>query len=72
MNVYSPIEPNFYRIYRVDQGTDVVKSKPANVDRLLGYEAKLDIPEFKDLFDGTGELVSVAIQPWYVRKVFLP
>jgi hypothetical protein len=70
--VYSAVEPTFYRIYRVDQGTDVVKSRPANVDRLLSYEAKLDVPEFKDLLDGTEELVSVAIQPWYVRRVFLP
>ena len=72
LNVYSAVEPTFYRIYRVDQGTDIVMSKPKNVDRLLGYDARMNVPEFKSVFDGTEELISVAVLPWYVRKVFLP
>ena len=71
-DVYSSVEPNFYRIYRVDQGTDVVMSKPKNIDRLLDYDARINVPEFKGIFDGSEELISVAVLPWYVRKVFLP
>ncbi len=71
-DVYSSVEPDFFRIYRVDQGTDIVMSKPANIDRLLDYDLRVNVPEFKDVFDGTEELISVAILPWYVRKVFLP
>ena len=72
LNIYSAVEPTFYRIYRVDQGTDIVMSKPKNIDRLLGYEARINVPEFKSVLDGTEELISVAVLPWYVRKVFLP
>lgn len=71
-HVYSAVVPSFYRIYRVDQGIDIVKSVPASVDRLLGYDAHIDVPKFKDVFNGTEELVSVAVLPWYVRRVFLP
>jgi len=71
-DVYSSVEPNFYRIYRVDQGTDIVMSKPKNIDRLLDYDARINVPEFKDIFDGSEELIAVAALPWYVRKVFLP
>ena len=70
--VRSSIEPNFYRIYRVDQGVELVKSVPAGVDRLQSYEFRSTVPELAKVFDGSWQLVSVTALPWYVRQVSLP
>ncbi|MGH7843671.1 MAG: hypothetical protein ACREQW_00665 [Candidatus Binatia bacterium] len=65
-------DPNFFRLYRVDQGTDVVKSIPVGVDRVQSYQLQVTMAELRKLFDGSEQLVSIAILPWYVRQVFLP
>ncbi len=71
-DVYSSVEPDFYRIYRVDQGTNIVMSEPMNINDLLAYDARINVAEYDTIFDGNEELVAVAVLPWYVRKVFLP
>lgn len=68
----SAVEPNFYRIYRVDLGVELVKSVPAGIDRLQSYEFRSTVPELAKLFDGTAQLVSITASPWYVRQVSLP
>jgi hypothetical protein len=68
----SAAEPDFFRIYRVDQGTEVVKSVPSGTDRLQSYEFKSTINELAKLFDGGARLVSITAVPWYVRQVSLP
>lgn len=68
----SAVDPNFFRIYRVDQGLDVVKSVPAGVDRLQQYSLRATMAELRKLFDGTEQLVSVSLLPWYLRQVSLP
>lgn len=68
----SSVDPNFYRIYRVDQGAEVVKSVPAGVDRLQSYEFRSTVPELSKVFDGSSQLVSITAIPWYVRQVSLP
>lgn len=70
--VYSNVEPTFFRIYRVDQGIDVVKSVPNGIDRVQNFQLRVGIPELGKLFDGSERVVSVAIIPWYVLQVFLP
>ena len=70
--VYSAQEPSFYRIYRVEQGTDVVKSVPAGIDRVQNYQLTIGIPELRKIFDGSEQLVSIAVIPWYVRQTSLP
>ncbi len=70
--VYSNVEPNFFRIYRVDQGSDVVKSVPDGIDRVKNYQLRVGIPELGKLFDGSEKVVSIAVLPWYLRQVFLP
>jgi len=69
---YSSVEPSFFRIYRVDQGVDVVKSIPAGVDRIQSYEFRTTLSELAKLFDGSEQLVSISVHPWFVRQVFLP
>jgi hypothetical protein len=69
---HSPVDPSFFRIYRFDAGTDVVKSIPVGIDRVRSYQFRVTVPELRKLFDGAEQLVSIAILPWYVRQVFLP
>lgn len=70
--VYSAVEPAFFRIYRVEQGADVVKSTATGTDRVRGYEFSSTLRVFAKLFDGNEKLVSITSVPWYVRQVFLP
>jgi len=69
---HSAVDPAFYRIYRYEEGIDIVKSVPANVNRVQGFYFSSTVGELAKLFDGNEQLVSVAIRPWYVREVFLP
>ena len=69
---YSGAQPSFFRIYRVDQAMDIVKSVPAGINRVQNYQLHMDVPELKKLFDGTEQLVAVAVIPLYVRQIFLP
>ncbi len=68
----SAVEPTFFRIYHVDQGSDLVKSIPAGIDRVQNYQLRVTVSELRKLFDGTEQLVGVIVVPWYVRKIFLP
>lgn len=70
--VYSAVEPDFFRIYRIDQGIDVVKSLSAGIDRVQDYQFRITAAELRELFDGTEQLVSIATLPWYLRQIFLP
>lgn len=70
--VYSSVDPGFFRIYRVDQTTDLIKSVPVKVDRLQSYQFSVKVPELQDMFDGSEKLVALVAQPLYVRQVFLP
>jgi len=70
--IYSAVEPSFFRIYRADTATDIVKSVPAGIDRLKNYQFRVAVPELKKLFDGTEQLVAVSVIPLYVRQIFLP
>jgi hypothetical protein len=68
----SPVNPEFFRIYHVDQGVHVVKSSPQGIDRGQHYQLRVTVSKLGKLFDGTEQLVSVAVLPWYVRQGFLP
>jgi len=65
-------EQNVWRIYRFDQGMDVVRSVPAGIDRVQRYELRVGLAEFRDVFDGSEQLISVAVLPWYLRQTLLP
>jgi hypothetical protein len=69
---HSAVDPSFFRIYRIDQGLDVVRSAPASIDRVQGYQLRVTLTEFRKLFDGSEQLVSIAVVPWHVRHVYLP
>jgi hypothetical protein len=70
--IYSGADPQFYRIYKTDYLTDLVKSIPAKIDRVKDYRLKVSVPELGKLFDGTEQLVGIVLIPAYVRDIFLP
>ncbi|MGD0235780.1 MAG: hypothetical protein ABSC55_14745 [Syntrophorhabdales bacterium] len=72
MKMHSSAQPSFFRIYRIDSVTDIVKSIPAGIDRVQEYQLRVTVPEFGKLFDGTEQLVGIAVSPVYLREVFLP
>lgn len=69
---YSAVTPDFHRIYRYRQLTDLAMSAP--MGKALDGEISLasSVPELSGLFDGTEALVGVLAIPVYVREVFLP
>jgi hypothetical protein len=71
-SVYSAVDPNFFQIYRVDYDMDVVKSPSGGMDRVQNYQLSVKVAELRELFDGSEQLVSIAIMPWYVLQLFQP
>jgi hypothetical protein len=69
---YSVVRPEFYRIYRIEQATDVVRSTVTGTDRTRKFLFKAAGGKLSQLFDGSEQLISVTALPWYSRRVFLP
>jgi hypothetical protein len=69
--VHSAVNPDFYRIYRVEQALDVVRSADGT-DHAQRYFFKASGPLFSRLFDGSEQLISVTSLPWFSRQAFLP
>jgi hypothetical protein len=70
--VYAAKTPEFYRIYRIEQASDLVRSSEAGVDRVQKVTFKIKGSNTGQLFDGSEKLVSIASIPWYTRQVSLP
>src|SRR5262249_26399954 len=68
----SAVDPTISRIYRVDQGMDLVRSVPGGIDRVQAYSLRVTVPELSAVFDGSEQLVGIALFPWYLRQVLLP
>ncbi len=68
----SAVIPTFYRIYRVEQLIDLVKSIPAGVDRVQNFQFRVTMPELRKLFDGSEQVVGILVIPWSVRQLSLP
>ena len=68
----SGADPALWRIYRIEQSVDVVKSVPEGIDRLRNYRFRNNLAELDKLFDGREQLISVTSIPWYARQTFLP
>ena len=70
--VRSSVEPDFYRIYYVNQLVDFLNSVAAGIDRTPTQSLSVTIPELADMFDGNEQTVGVAVIPSYARQTFLP
>jgi hypothetical protein len=65
LRVYSQSKPEFFRIYRFEQGVDVVRG--ASTDR-NGCKVTFAAGELSPLFDGTEQLISVTSVPFISAK----
>ena len=70
--VYSAAKADVYRIYRLEQAADVVRSTPADVDRVSRFSIKVAGPKLSPLFNGTEQLISITSVPAYSRSIYLP
>ena len=70
--IRSAVRPDFTRTYRINQASDVVRSLAAPVDRVETLRFSATGPRFARIFDGTEQLLSVTIIPWYVREISVP
>lgn len=70
--VYSAKTPDLYRIYRIEEAPDVVRSTETGVDRVQHVTLKIRGSNIAPLFDRSEKLVSITSIPWYTRQVFLP
>jgi hypothetical protein len=64
-------DPDFSRIYRTDRGIDLVRSVPNAVDHVEEFDFHNTLSEFREILDGSERVVSIAVEPWYLRQVFL-
>ncbi|SEC97407.1 hypothetical protein [Bradyrhizobium erythrophlei] len=65
-------DPGIRRVYHTDKGADMVRSVPTAIDRVLEFHLKSTLTEFAEVFDGNEKLVSIAVEPWYMRRVLVP
>jgi hypothetical protein len=70
--IYAAVKPEFYRIYKADQVTEIVHSTADNTKRAKSVEVSASGPQIGKLFDGSEQLVAVMSIPAYYRQVFLP
>jgi hypothetical protein len=68
--MYSAAKPDFYRIYRSEQSTDVVRG--GGIDRVGKIMFKATGAKIAPLFDGSEQLTGVTSNPWYTRQTYLP
>jgi hypothetical protein len=72
MTVRGGPDPAFKRVYHTEKGADVVRSLPMAIDRVQEFRFKSTLEEFAEVFDGSENLVSIAVEPWYMRRVLVP
>jgi hypothetical protein len=72
LRVYSQLKPEFFRIYRFEQGVDVVRGAGTGPERLQKVTFKAAGEKLSPLFDGTEQLISMTSVPWYQREIYLP
>jgi hypothetical protein len=70
--IYAAEKPDFYRIYKADQVTEIVHSTADDTKRARKVEISASGPQIAKLFDGSEQLVAVTSIPAYYRQVFLP
>jgi len=70
--VYSGAKPEFYRIYKADQVTEVVHSVADDAKRAKKVDFTGSGPQLAKMFDGKEQLIAVMSVPAYYRQIVLP
>jgi hypothetical protein len=70
--IHSAVKPDFYRIYKFEQASDVVRSTATGIDRVSKFSLKASGSKLAPLFDGSEQLISITSVPLYSRTIYLP
>lgn len=70
--IYAAAKPEFYRIYKADQVTEIVHSLADESKRAKKVELSASGPRIATLFDGKEQLVAVMSVPAYYRRIYVP
>jgi hypothetical protein len=65
-------DPDLWHRHRFDAATDMVRSVPEGIDMVQQYTFRLTAPEYRELFDGSEQLVGIVAAPWHIRQVLTP
>ena len=69
---YSATDPDFSRIYRVNQLTDLIASKALEKPASGTFALTNGLSDLSSILDGSEDIVAVIDVPMYVREIFLP
>ena len=69
---FSAARPEFYRIYRAESVSDVVRSVPNGENRVSFVSLKVNGQKFAPLFDGSEKIVAITSIPSFSREILLP
>ncbi len=70
---FSSVKPDFYQIFKIDQGLDIMRNATITVrDRVKEFSYKAGGGKIAPLFDGSERVVSIDALHWYNRGVYLP
>jgi hypothetical protein len=69
---HSALNPDFSRIYRFDQLTDLVVSTPIGKPSSGDFSLASSLADLSEVLDGTEQIVAIIDTPVYARDVFLP
>ncbi len=70
---FSPTNPSFYQIFKIEQGLDIMRNATIKVrDRVKEFSYKAAGGRLGSLFDGSERVVSIDSFHWYNRGIYLP
>lgn len=69
---HSASNPDFSRIYRIDQLADLVVSTPMGKPSSGDFSLTSSLADLGDILDGSEQIVAIIDTPIYVRDIFLP
>jgi hypothetical protein len=70
MKVYGGSNPDFFRMYHVEKGIELILSRPEGIDRSSIFAIRNELPGIAGLMQAD-RCVCVAAEPWYRRFVSL-
>ena len=68
----SAVDPDYYRIYRVDRCIDLIKSIHNDIDRVQKFRLRVTVKELGKMFDGNEKIIGILSNPYYNRRTYHP
>jgi hypothetical protein len=70
--VLSARDPALWQRHKFEAVAEVIKSVPEGTERVQEYRFRLTLPEYRELFDGSEQLIGISVALWHWRQVFGP